>query len=589
MSSSWQLRRFGAPGLFVLCAAMLALTHPGRAAAALGDCLHLLLLVIATVVMFQNAALQPRFRAFWILFGSGCFLWSINQTMWTFYEVILARDVPEPFVGDIILFIHVVPFMAAVAMRPHRMQAHRKLSLDSVNFLMLLLWWVFLYAFVVFPNEYVILNTPVYSPNYDLLYLLENLVLVLMVGVGAASTRGSWRRIYWNLFMCLSLYTLGSEAINTAIRHQRYYSGSIYDLPLIVAVGWLLGTALMARRLPMETEEEHTPLPNRIANLAPRLAMLAILSLPVLGLWALFFDKEPDRLKDFRILVTLIATVVLGLFVFLKQFLLDRKLIGLLDDSRKSYDNLQRLQTHLVQKEKLASLGQLVAGAAHEINNPLTAILGYSELLASEPGLRGEQASMAQKIGQQARRTRDLVEDLLSFAQQSPSEKFPVDVAALLQRALQMQEVQMRGKNIRVEATFDPSLPRVHGNNNQLLQTFLHIIENAVDALDEINGGVLVVTAQRERNEIVVQFSDSGPGLKDPQRVFDPFYTTKPVGKGTGLGLSATYGVVQDHHGQITCHNRPQGGAVFTLRFPVYGQTPSVAGLIPGRRLGAES
>jgi len=86
-----------------------------------------------------------------------------------------------------------------------------------------------------------------------------------------------------------------------------------------------------------------------------------------------------------------------------------------------------------------------------------------------------------------------------------------------------------------------------------------------------------------------VQFSDTGPGLKDPQRVFDPFYTTKPVGKGTGLGLSATYGVVQDHHGQITCHNRPQGGAVFTLRFPMYGQTPSVAGLIPGRRVAAES
>lgn len=589
MSGRWQLRRLGAPALFLMCAAVLAYSHPGRAAAAVGDGVAVVMLAITSVVMLQNAAIHPRFRVFWLLFGAGCLLWTGNQALWTYYEVMLGREVPDPFVGDIILFIHVVPFMAAVALRPHRVQARRKLSLDSVNFLMLLLWWVFLYAFIVFPNEYVILNNAIYSPNYDLLYLVENLVLVLMLGIGARSTQGSWRRVYWNLFMCFSVYTLGSEAINTAIRHEKYYSGSIYDLPLLVSVGWLLGTALLARRLPLEDEEERTPIPNRLASLAPRLAMLAILSLPVLGLWALFFDKEPDQLKDFRILVTLIATVVLGLFVFLKQFLLDRKLIGLLDESRRSYENLQRLQTHLVQKEKLASLGQLVAGAAHEINNPLTAILGYSELLASAPGLRGEQASMAQKIGQQARRTRDLVEDLLSFAQQSPSEKFPVDVAALLHRALQMQEVQMRGKNIRVEATFDPNLPRVHGNNNQLLQTFLHIIENAVDALDEINGGVLAVTAQRERSEIVVQFSDTGPGLKDPQRVFDPFYTTKPVGKGTGLGLSATYGVVQDHHGQITCHNRPQGGAVFTLRFPMYGQTPSVAGLIPGRRVAAES
>jgi signal transduction histidine kinase len=578
-----QLRLVAVPALFVVCAAVLALGHESRAMAAFGDISVLLLLLAASAVMFWNASIHARCRVFWLLFASGCLLWSINQSLWTYYEVILGKDVPDPFIGDVILFFHVVPLMAAIALRPHRSQAQRRFSLDSINFLMLLLWWVSLYAFVVVPNEYVILNDASYSPNYDLLYLLENLVLVLMLGMVAASTRGSWRRIYWNLFLCFSVYTLGSEAINSAIGRHQYYSGSIYDLPLIVASGWLLGTALAARQLPLESEEEHDPLPSRIASLAPRLAMLAILSLPVLSLWVVFFDHEAIRLRDFRILVTLIATIILGLFVFLKQFLLDRKLIGLLDDSRRSYENLQRLQTHLIQKEKLASLGQLVAGAAHEINNPLTAILGYSELLASTAGMKDEQASMAHKIGQQARRTRDLVADLLSFAQQSPSEKTSVDMAALLHRAIQMQEVQMRGKNIRVEASFDPKLPHIHGNNNQLLQTFLHIIENAVDALDEIGGGVLAITAQREGREVVVQFADSGPGLKDPQRVFDPFYTTKPVGKGTGLGLSATYGVVQDHHGQINCYNRAEGGAVFILRFPTYGQTPSVAGLLPTR------
>jgi two-component system NtrC family sensor kinase len=262
------------------------------------------------------------------------------------------------------------------------------------------------------------------------------------------------------------------------------------------------------------------------------------------------------------------ATLVLGLFVFLKQFLLDRQLIHLLDESRQSYENLQRLQSHLVQKEKLASLGQLVAGAAHEINNPLAAILGYSELLASQSSLKGEQASMAQKIGQQARRTRDLVADLLSFSQQSPSEKVLVDVGALVQRALQMHDVQIRGRNIRVEAILEPGLPRIWGNSHQLLQTFLHLSENAIDALTEAGGGALLVTARHIGSEVVIEFSDSGPGMADPQRVFDPFYTTKPVGKGTGLGLSATYGVVQDHQGHIQCRNKTDGGAVFTLRFP---------------------
>ncbi len=112
-------------------------------------------------------------------------------------------------------------------------------------------------------------------------------------------------------------------------------------------------------------------------------------------------------------------------------------------------------------------------------------------------------------------------------------------------------------------------LPRVFGNANQLLQAFLQIVENAVDALQEVGGGRLQVSLWREGNEVVVQFADSGPGLRDPERVFDPFYTTKPVGKGTGLGLSATYGVVQDHKGQITCFNRPEGGAAFEIRLPV--------------------
>jgi signal transduction histidine kinase len=225
-----------------------------------------------------------------------------------------------------------------------------------------------------------------------------------------------------------------------------------------------------------------------------------------------------------------------------------------------------------VQKEKLASLGQLVAGAAHEINNPLAAILGYSELLASQPTLKGEQASMAHKIGQQARRTRDLVADLLSFSQQNPSEKILIDVGGLVQRALQMNDVQIRGKNIRVDAILEPVLPRIWGNSNQLLQTFLHLTENAIDALNDVGGGALLVTARHIGREIIIEFSDSGPGMADAERVFDPFYTTKPVGKGTGLGLSASYGVVQDHQGHISCRNKPDGGALFTLRFPAAAQ-----------------
>jgi C4-dicarboxylate-specific signal transduction histidine kinase len=249
--------------------------------------------------------------------------------------------------------------------------------------------------------------------------------------------------------------------------------------------------------------------------------------------------------------------------------------VRLLEESRFSLENLKRLQTELVQTEKLASLAQLVSGAAHEINNPLAAILGYSELLAAHQGLESDQVNMARKIGQQARRTRELVSSLLSFAQQSPGEKTLLDMGSLLQRALQVKMLRIENKNIRVEIRMANNLPQIWGNINQLFQCCVEIIGNATDALEEVGGGIVSVSARQEGNELVLEFSDSGPGVLHPQRIFDPFYTTKPVGKGTGLGLSVTYGVIQDHQGRISCQNRPEGGAVFVVRFPVAKQPAS--------------
>lgn len=571
MTASRQLGLASVVTLTIAAGLVMWFAPAGPVLTAFGDLSALALVLAVSVGMFVNAISLRHGRAFWLLLAFSCLLWTIDLALWTCWEVILNRPLPDPFIGDAILFIHIVPFMAAVALRPHRPRKDSKVLLDTVNFLTLLGWWVFLYAFVVFPEEWIVLNVPVYNRHYDLLYLLENLVLVLALGAVAGSTRGNWQKIYSNLFVACAIYTVGSELANAAISRHQYHSGSIYDLPLLVSLSWLLWTALLARRTPLESSPADEPA-SRWVDLAPRLAMVAILSLPLFGLWTLLATGQPPLLRDVRLLVTLGATLFLGLFIFFKQYLLDRQLINLLDQSRKGYENLERLQSHLVQKEKLASLGQLVAGAAHEINNPLAAILGYSELLASEPSLRGEQASMAQKIGQQARRTRDLVVDLLSFSQQNPAEKILVDVSGLVQRALQIHDVRISGKNIRIESDMPDDIPRIWGNSNQLLQTFLHLAENAIDALSEVGGGSLCVTVRHEGNEVVVLFSDSGPGVADPQRVFDPFYTTKPIGKGTGLGLSASYGVVQDHQGHISCHNKPEGGAQFIVRFPVASQ-----------------
>jgi signal transduction histidine kinase len=298
-----------------------------------------------------------------------------------------------------------------------------------------------------------------------------------------------------------------------------------------------------------------------------------------MGYWALFLSQEQPYLRQVRFGVAMGGVALLAFVIFLQQQLLDQRLLRLLTRSHRSFDNLQRLQGRVIQQAKLASLGELVALAASELEFPLSAILNNSERMAASSNLSREQLSNAQKIGQQARRTRELVSDLLSFAQQTPGEKSPLELKPLLQRAVQMEGFKLENRKISlsVESNDNAPLPRVLGNSNQLLQAFVQIVENAVDALQEIGGGRVQISIWREGDEVIVQFADSGPGLRDPERVFDPFYTTKPVGKGTGLGLSATYGVIQDHKGQITCNNRPEGGAVFEIRLPALKITVPLA------------
>jgi signal transduction histidine kinase len=576
MSSSRKLW-IGGLGVLVLAYLVVSLSAPaGFAMLAFGDITQFVLLFIVSLLMAANAiSNRGQIRLFWSLMAAGGLLWSATLALWTWYEVILRQTIPDPFIGDVILFVHVVPFIAAVALRPHRSE-EKKLYFSTLNFLVLLVWWVFLYAFIVFPDEFVMLNVAVYSPHFDLLYLVENLALLTVLGILAWSTRGSWKTVYWNLFVAIGLYTASSMALNAAIASGQYHTGSGYDVPFIASVCWLIWATLLAREL-KPASEPVVPHSSRWRMLAPRLAMLAMLSLPLMGYWAWFKDTAPPNLRQFRLLVTLAATLVLGLFVFLRQYLLDRELVRLLEESRLSLENLQRLQAELVQREKLASLAQLVSGAAHEINNPLAVILGYSDLLAADVGLQPEQATMARKIGQQARRTRELVSGLLSFARQSPGEKTLLDMGSLVQRALQMKMLRVANKNIRAESKIQPNLPQIWGNINQLFQCCAEIVGNATDALDEVGGGILKIDVRQDGNDVVLAFSDSGPGVREPQRIFDPFYTTKAVGKGMGLGLSVTYGVVQEHQGKITCYNLPEGGAVFVLRLPVANQPVSAA------------
>jgi signal transduction histidine kinase len=551
---------------------------------ALGDLVPILVITAACTLSAQNAFhSKGHTRLFWSLMTGGMAMWWFNQACWVWFEVILRQPVPDPFPGDMVLFLHIVPIMAAVAIRPHQADEREGMWPTALNVLILVVWWIVVYAYFVFPEEYIVTNVPVYTLHWDLLYLLEGMMLIAISGAAFFSSSGTWRELYRNIFFASILYTFASQAMNAAIARGTYKTGGIYDLTFLAAALWFLWASIAGSFALRDTQQRGPLLRRASRSLVPQLAKLAMLSLPVMGYGALFLSHDEPYLRQVRFAVALGGVALLAFVVFLRQHLLDQKLLQLLTHSRKSLDSLQRLQGRAVQQAKLASLGELVALAAGELEFPLSAILSRSEVMAASSHLTREQLANAQKIGQQARRTRELVSDLLSFAQQTPGEKNSLELKPLLQRAVQMEGFKLENKEISLNVRCNDPLPRVIGNPNQLLQAFLQIIENAIDALQEIGGGSLQVSLWREENEVVVQFADSGPGLREPERVFDPFYTTKPVGKGTGLGLSATYGVVQDHKGQITCYNRAEGGAVFEIRLPVVKTTAPIGEVSRGR------
>jgi PAS domain S-box-containing protein len=243
----------------------------------------------------------------------------------------------------------------------------------------------------------------------------------------------------------------------------------------------------------------------------------------------------------------------------------------LYEETRQAYENLRRTQEQLVHSEKLAAVGQLISGVAHELNNPLTAILGYSQLLSSSGEVGPQALGYTEKLYKQAMRTHRIVQNLLSFARQHKPERIAVRMNSVLEDTLALRDYDLRMSHIRLHLDLANDLPEIPADPHQLQQVFLNLVNNAVDAiLEKGTEGDLWVRTGTEGSRLFVEFEDNGSGVKDPTRVFDPFYTTKPVGKGTGLGLSICYGIISEHGGNIQVKNLPERGANFRIELPVY-------------------
>jgi len=240
--------------------------------------------------------------------------------------------------------------------------------------------------------------------------------------------------------------------------------------------------------------------------------------------------------------------------------------------SGRDVTDLKRLEEQLIQAEKLAAMGQMLAGVAHELNNPLTAILGVTELLRERQGEDDSTKRQLELTHRQARRAARIVQNLLEFSRPASPQKKPLDLNNLLERTLQLHEHSLRRNNVEVDFRLQPDLPGVIGDANQLIQVFLNLITNAEQAIREVRDtGRIQIRAGRNGNQLAITVQDDGVGIRPESlpRIFDPFYTTKRPGGGTGLGLSICMSIIREHGGNIEAETLPAGGSAFTIYLPI--------------------
>lgn len=284
-----------------------------------------LLVAMLGCVLANSWGPDARARRFWRLMALGCTLWLVAQGLWTYFEVVLRQEVPNPFIGDVILILHLVPFMGALAVQPDVERDGQTIQLGALDFALLVTWWLYLYLFVVIPWQFVWPNEAAYGHSFDIVFFLEHFVFLVCSGAIWLRSSGGWRVVYATLFAAGLLYAVGSVATSLAIDVGKYYTGSVYDVPLLVAMAWFARVGLVAGAESLRAEPADADQSKRDLWVSG-LAVITILSLPAMAGWALYFSPAPAPVRSFRLLLTLITMMILGTMTWIKQHRLDKEL-----------------------------------------------------------------------------------------------------------------------------------------------------------------------------------------------------------------------------------------------------------------------
>lgn len=570
-------RRFGLVSALYLSGYVLLSLATGQTNVWVGDLAQLVPpLGFAAMALLVARRSSGQARVFWSLNVAYAVLWAIGQSVWTYYDVV-AGGVPIISATDPIFFLASLPLAAALYGRPERNRPRWLFDVLRLDIVLIALFASFTYFYFVV--SLVVTDGPqeVYNANLTQLFNVKNLVLAAWAAqVWYTATSQAWRRVLGLYAFGLTVTLAGGLVYDAVDAFGSYSVGSLWDLAWMlpfVVLGLAAAQAYDDRLFaPAEPDVPLARLP--VVSL---IAIALLLLIPTIDEVSRLAFQVSEATQVLRTRIALGMMLPFGIVVFLREFLSRRALL-------RAGQQLVLTREELAHKEKLAAVGQLVSGVAHELNNPLQGVLGYAELMALSN--REAEPNELRAIRDNANRAAAIVRNLLTFAGRATPTRTWQQINDIIRDAALVRAPFLAEAGVRLDFRLKERLPLAYLDATRFQQVLLNLLENAEAAVAARRSGTvpaaavpasepgeIVVTTSRAAapDRIVIEIADNGSGVRaeDLGKIFDPFFTTRSVGEGTGLGLSVCYGVVREHGGLISGRNREAGGAVFTIELPV--------------------
>jgi len=566
-----------AGGAFLLIYAVLSVAT-GQVVVALGDLAQLVPpLAYAAFTLWLARQCRGQVRVFWNLNAVHALMWSAGQVVWTYFDL-YAGGIPVISPTDPLFFISSIPLAAALYGRPERDRPRWLFDIILLDLVLIALFFAFVYIYFVVTIAVTGGRGDLYNDNLTQLFNARNLLLALWAAwVWRTASSPVWRTVLGVYAMALAVTFVGGIVYDAVDQAGAYVPGSLWDLLFMAPYVILLLAAAIAYDHKLFEPEEEAPELNRLPVVS-LIAITLLIAIPAIDEIARRVLTVAPATEQLRTRVALAMMIPFGIVVVVREFLSRRALL-------KAGQELSATRHQLVHREKLAAVGQLVSGVAHELNNPLQGVLGYAELmLANKPAAQDTEELRA--IRDNANRAAGIVRNLLTFAGRSTSARGWQQINRVVRDAIASREGALQTSGIVLTLDAAERLPLVYIDATSLEDVVRNLIENAEAAIaarrdgkslspkvPERAAGVITISTAMAANpdRILVRVADNGSGLKEDEllRVFDPFFTTREVGQGTGLGLSVCYGIVREHGGQILAANHHEGGALFTIELPV--------------------